>query len=137
MAVKKAVKKEEKKEGIGKVSFKEFKYSGKTFEYTGRVFPSREGSGKVKRTWGLTITLNGLIDIKGCKLVETESNVFITYPQYVTGEKGKEEWKSYIYVNKDLNEEIDALVNELMKVVGIAGDAIAKTSEKTDEDIPF
>ena len=132
MAVKKAEKKEAKK-----ANFKEFEYSGKTFEYTGRVFPSREGSGKVKRTWGLTITLNGLIDIKGCKLVETESNVFITYPQYVTGEKGKEEWKSYIYVGKDLNEEIDALVNELMKVVGIADDDIAKASEKTDEDMPF
>lgn len=130
MAVKKAAKKEEKK-----ASFKEFKFTGKTFEYSGRVFPSREGSGKVKRTWGITLCLNGLFTIKGCKLVETESNVFITYPQYLS-DKDKNVWSSYVYVDKELNEEMDGLVNELMKVVGIAGDEIATASD-SGEDLPF
>lgn len=133
-----AVKKTGKKEAEKKVNFKEFKYTGKTFEYTGRVFPSKEGIGKVKRKWGLTICLNGVFSLKGCQLVETESNVFITYPQYYVESKTKNDgtWNSYVYVDKELNEELDAFVNYLMTVVGIAGEEVAKAPEK-DEDLPF
>lgn len=135
MAVKKAAKKEEAK----KSSFKEFKFTGKTFEYTGRVFPSKEGSGKVKRKWGLTLCLNGVFSLKGCQLVETDSNVFITYPQYFV--KGKTDndgtWNSYVYVDKELNDELDAFVNYLMAVVGIDGNDTVKDDGIKDEDLPF
>lgn len=130
MAVKKTTEKAEEK----KVNYKEFKYTGKVFEYTGRIFPGRDGSGKIRRRWGLTLTLNGVLDIKGCTLTETDSNVFISWPQYHN--ETKKEWVSYIYVNKDLNDELDGLVNELMKVVGISGEDVAKASEKTEE-LPF
>lgn len=133
-----AVKKNEaKKEAPKKVNYKEFKYSGKTFEWSGRIFPGKEGRGKIRRKWGLTLSLNGVLDIKGCYLVETDSNVFLTYPQYSTGDNTKDQkWNSYIYVSKDLNEEIDALVNVLMGVVGIDGEAVAEAPAK-DEDMPF
>ena len=128
-------KKAEKKEESKKVSFKEFKFTGKTFEYTGRVYPSKEGSGKVNRKWGLTLCLNGVFTLKGCQLVETDSNVFITYPQYFV--KGKTDndgtWNSYVYVDKELNEELDAFVSYLMKVVGIDGEEVATTSGSDEE----
>lgn len=133
------VKKKAEKKETKKVSFKEFKFTGKTFEYTGRIFPSKEGSGKVKRKWGLTICLNGVFSLKGCQLVETDSNVFITYPQYFV--KGKTDndgtWNSYIYVDKELNEELDAFVSYLMTVVGIDGEEVAKDDGLKDEDLPF
>lgn len=132
-------KKAEKKEAAKKLSFKEFKFTGKTFEYTGRIFPSKEGSGKVKRKWGLTICLNGVFSLKGCQLVETDSNVFITYPQYFV--KGKTDsdgtWNSYVYVDKELNDELDAFVSYLMTVVGIDGEEVAKDDGLKDEDLPF
>ena len=136
MAVK---KKAEKKEEAKKSSFKEFKFTGKTFEYTGRVFPSKEGGGKVKRRWGLTLCLNGVFSLNGCQLVETDSNVFITYPQYFV--KGKTDndgaWNSYVYIDKELNEELDAFVNYLMAVVGIDGNDTVKDDGLKDEDLPF
>ena len=135
MAVKKNSEVKSVKEAVKKVNYKEFKYSGATFEWSGRIFPGKEGHGKIKKRWGLTLSLNGVLDIKGCYLTETESNVFISWPQYATGEN-KDKWNSYIYVSKDLNEEIDALVNVLMGVVGIDGEAVAKAPEK-DEDMPF
>lgn len=134
MAVK---KNSEKKEAAKKVNYKEFKYSGATFEWSGRVFPGKEGHGKIKKRWGLTLSLNGVLDIKGCYLVETDSSVFLSYPQYSTGDGTKDQkWNSYIYISKELNEEIDALVSVLMGVVGIDGEAVAKAPEK-DEDMPF
>lgn len=118
-----------------KAAFKEFKYTGKTFEYTGRIYAGKDGSGKIKRSWGLSLCLNGLFDLKGCKLVETESNVFITYPQFYT--ESKKEWTSYVYIHKELNDEIDGLVNELMRIVGIVDDDIAKSTGSGDENLPF
>lgn len=106
-------KKDETKE-VAK--FKEFKYSGKVFEYDGRIYQPEEGKGKVKRRWYLSLTLNNAVTIKGCHLVETEDKVFITYPQYLKN-KDKNTWESYIFVDKELNDEIDTLISEIAELV--------------------
>ena len=132
---KKASKKSASKKETTKVSYKVFKYTGKVFEYSGRIYPSKEGKGKVLRTWGLQLVLNGVFTLKGVYLVETESTVFLKYPQY---QKDKE-YVSYVFIDKELNKEIDGLIAVLMNVVGIGDgddDEIA-TAPADDSELPF
>lgn len=126
---KKATKKAEKK-----AEFKEFQYTGKVFEYTGRIYPSREGKGKVVRTWGMQLVLNGVFTLKGVKLVETESTVFLNYPQYADKDGN---YKSYVFIDKDLNGEIDGLINVLMGIVGIDGDGDDEEATDGNTSLPF
>ena len=100
----KAKKTEEKKTE----QFKEFSMEGETFSYTGRIYPKKEGKGKVVSKSLVNITLNGVLTIKGINLVETKDKYFLTWPQY----KSKEEYKSYIYSDRDFSEgELDKLVD--------------------------
>ena len=108
MASKKTNKKEE-----AKTNYSEFKYSGKVFEYSGRLYPKTEGTGKVVARYGLSLTLNDVITIKGVHLVETEDSYFLTYPQYKKGD----DYKSYFFIDKALNEEIDALTDAIVKAI--------------------
>lgn len=126
MAIKKNAKAEKKEV---KASFKEFKFSGDTFEYSGRVYPPREGKGKIVKTIGMTLTLNGKITIKGVKIVETESDIFFSWPQYST-DNG---YQSYFYIDKDLNDELDLLIEKIIKMVDNE-DQIASSDGK---DLPF
>ena len=129
MATKKAAAstKEAKKEN----KFKELKVSGEIFEYNIRIFPKTAGNGKILNRWYMTIELNNALSIKGCYLTETESNVFITFPQY-SDKDGK--WNSYFYQSEDLKKELDTVVSKLMKLVGIDGDEIATDG---DSNLPF
>ena len=103
MATKKnATKKEEAKK-----EFEEFKYSGKKFEYSGRLFPKKEGKGKVLSKAYVTLTLNEVITISGVWLYETESSYFLKFPEYKSGDS----WKTYIFIDKEMNDEIDALTD--------------------------
>ena len=97
-----------------KVTFKEFKFSGKVFEYSGRVYPKTEGKGKVVSRHGINLTLNDTISIKGIYLVETEDKYFLTFPQYKSGDA----YKSYIYIDEALNDEIDNLTNAIVECMG-------------------
>ena len=108
MASKKTNKKEE-----AKTNYSEFKYSGKVFEYSGRVYPKSEGKGKVVARYGLSLTLNDVITIKGIHLVETEDSYFLTFPSYKSGD----DYKSYFFIDKALNEEIDALTDAIVKAI--------------------
>ena len=88
--------------------FKEFSMEGDTFSYNGRIYPKKEGSGKVVSKSLVNLTLNGVITLKGLYLVETEDRYFLTFPQY----KSKEEYKSYVYVDRDFSDgEFDKLVD--------------------------
>lgn len=128
MAAKKAATtKEAKKEN----KFKECKVSGEIFDYNIRIFPKTAGKGKILNRWYMTIELNNALSIKGCYLTETESNVFITFPQY-SDKDGK--WNSYFYQSEKLKEELDIIVSKLMKLVGIDGDEIATDG---DSSLPF
>lgn len=123
-------KKTASKKGASKkseVNYKEFKFTGKTFEYSGRIYAPTAGKGKIIKSYGMNLCLNGVITIKGVRLVETESNIFLTYPQYVNQ---KEEYVPYIYVDKELNSEMDDLVTYLMKLLGI-------DSEEEEEEEEF
>ena len=97
-------KKEAKKEEI---KFNEFKFSGETFEYSGRVYPKKSGEtkGKVTAKWYVQLVLNDVLTIKGCYLVETKDDYFLTFPQY----KKDDSFESYIYIVKDMNTEIEEL----------------------------
>ena len=100
----KAKKTEEKKAA----QFKEFSMEGDTFSYTGRIYPKKEGSGKVVSKSLVNLTLNGVITLKGLYLVETEDKYFLTFPQYKSGE----DYKSYVFVDRDFYDgEFDKLVD--------------------------
>ena len=90
-------------------SFKEFKFDGKEFQYTGRIYPEYKQEGKKCDITPFSLTLNGAITIKGCKLFQTDKHTFIKFPEYKSGE----EYKSYLYYPEELNEEI----NEIAKVI--------------------
>lgn len=102
-------KNEKKKED----QFKEFKYSGKTFEYSGRIYEASEGNGKVKTRSYVSLTLNDSFTINGVYYVETEDAGFLTFPQYKKGD----EYKSYIFTDKDIKDELDGLCGVLHKLV--------------------
>lgn len=97
-----------------KAKFEEFKFTGKKFEYSGRLFQKKEGKGKVKSRSGFTLDINGLISIKGCELVVSEDNYFITWPGWY---KDKEHKGDFIYIDKELNEEIDELAEVIYKKI--------------------
>ena len=121
-------KKEEKK-------FIEYKVSGEHFEYTGRIYPGKDGNGKVKREWLMNLTLNGVISIKGVWLKQTSTGkVFMTFPQYKSGDK----YMSYIFTEKEINNDFELLIKEFCKKLKIEepkeDDEIA---EAPAEDMPF
>lgn len=99
---KEAPKKEEKK-------FIEFNFKSESFDFSGRVYPGELKSsknGNAYRRSYLSLCLNDLITINCCNLVETEESTFITFPGYQTKEG---EDKSYLFIDKSLRDEIDAL----------------------------
>ena len=86
------------------VDYKDFEYSGKEFKYSGRIWIGKKDSkAKADRT-PMSLTLNGVITIKGCKLIQTDSSCFISFPQY---KKQSGDYDSYIYTPKEFNDELD------------------------------
>lgn len=140
MAAKKTTKKTSSKSK--KPQFKEFKYSGKIFEYSGRIYSGRDGSGKIQRRWPLSLCLNNVFTLKGVWLTQTKNNVFLSFPTWY--DENAEEWKNYVYLSEDLNEERDAFVSYLCGLVGIDapeeeeddGDD-SEFAEAGDDDLPF
>lgn len=120
-----------------KPQFKEYAYSGKTFEYSGRIYSGRDGSGKIVRRWPLSMTFNGVFTLKGVWLTQTKNNVFLSYPTWF--DETAKEWKDYVFVDAELKKEMDGLINELCKLVGIDGndDDEIEEAEPADEDAPF
>lgn len=94
--------------------YKEFKYDGKEFQYTGRIYPDYQQETKSKKATitPISITLNSVFTIKGCKLFQTDNNAWIKFPEYLHS-KEDNEYRSYIYYPEELNDEI----NELVKVI--------------------
>ena len=98
-------------------SYKEFEVKGVLFRYTGRLYPDKTTKTAKCDIVPMTLCLNGVITIKGCKLFRTDKNSWIQGPQYAAG-KGKDaEYKDYLYIDKELNTEMDALVSELEKIL--------------------
>lgn len=104
-------KKTENKES----SFKEFEFKGKEILFSGRIYPDLTKSlDKVDMT-PMNLTINGVISIKGCKLMQSDKNTWIAFPQY---KDSKGNYQSYVYVDKAYSEA------ELDKVAAAAEEAM-------------
>ena len=100
-----------------KVDFKEFSYEGKEFKYSGRLYPESQSETKKCTITPMSLTLNDVLTIKGCRLMQTDKNAWIAYPSW---KDKKDEYQSYIYVDKEFSQE------EL--------DKVAEAAEKALED---
>ena len=87
--------------------YAEFKYKGEVFDYYGRVYPAKK-----KGNPFIYLTINDVITIQ-CHLVEGKKSNFIGWPSYEV--EGK--WKSSIYVDEDLNDEMNELVEVIEKAL--------------------
>lgn len=100
----------EKKEA----DYKEFKINGVVFSYTGRLYPANATKTDKCDIIPFSLCLNGSITIKGCKLFRTDKNSWISGPSY----KGKDgDYKEYIYIDKQLNPEMDKLISGLEAIL--------------------
>lgn len=84
--------------------YAEFKMKGKTFDYSGRVYPAKK-----KGNPFVYLTLNDVITIQ-CHLIDGKKGSFIGWPSY---DAGKGNYKNLIFVDKDLNDEIEELIETI------------------------
>lgn len=93
--------------------FIEFEMVGKEFDYSGRLFPERQReAGKLTIT-PMSLCISGLITIKGCSFYQTKDNAWIGGPQYKVGD----DYKDYLYIDKGLNKDMDALAEKLEELL--------------------
>ena len=96
-------------------NFKEFSYEGKEFKYSGRLYPDSQTETAKCTITPMSLTLNDVITIKGCRLMQTDDNTWIAYPSW---KDKKDEYQSYIYVDKDFSkEELDKVAEAVEKVL--------------------
>jgi len=106
-----AAKKTNKKDNTN--NFKEFEFKGKTFTYSGRLYPdNKREAGKLTIT-PMSLTLNDVFTIKGCSFMETKDNMWVAGPSYKSGD----EYKDYLYIDKALNEDMNALAGVISDVL--------------------
>lgn len=97
-----------------KKDYKEFKFDGKEFQFTGRIYPELATETKKATITPMSLTLNGVLTIKGCRLFQTDNNAWIVGPDY----KAKDgEYKNYLYWDKEYNAEMDELVKAVEAVL--------------------
>lgn len=92
---------------------KEFTYDGKEFKYTGVIWPGLKQEGKNADRTPMSLTLNGVISIKGCKLVQTDKNTFIAFPQY---QKKDGSYDSFVWIPKEF-DELESLARTIEQVL--------------------
>jgi len=83
-------------------NYKEFSYEGKEFKYSGRLYPDSQKETKKCTITPMSLTLNDVLTIKGCRLMQTDKNAWIAYPSW---EDKNKEYQSYIYVDKEFSQE--------------------------------
>ena len=94
--------------------FIEFELKGKNFDYSGRLYPANKREAGKLTIYPMSLCINGVITIKGCSFYETANNMWVGGPQYKAGD----DYKDYLYIDKELNAEMDALANVIEKVIG-------------------
>ena len=87
-----------------KDNFVAFEYDGKEFKYSGRLYPDAQTETKKCTITPMSLTLNGVITIKGCRLMQTDDNTWINFPSW---KDKKDEYQSYVYVDKKLIKSSD------------------------------
>lgn len=95
------------KEKAKKKEYAEFKYDGETFSYTGRVYPAKK-----KTNPFIYLTLNGVFTIQ-CHLIDGKKSSFLSFPSYKSGD----EYKSQVYIDKELNDEMEELIEVIDKAL--------------------
>ena len=96
-------------------NYKEFSYEGKEFKYSGRLYPDSQKETKKCTITPMSLTLNDVLTIKGCRLMQTDKNAWIAYPSW---EDKNKEYQSYIYVDKEFSqEELDKVAEAAEKVL--------------------
>lgn len=91
--------------------YKEFNYDGKEIKYSGRAYPDLAKETTKCTITPCNITLNGVMTVKGCKLLQTDKSAWIEWPQY----KNKDgEYVSYFFIEKGFQDtEIAGLVKAI------------------------
>ena len=93
--------------------FIEFEMEGMEFDYSGKLFPERQReAGKLTIT-PMSLCISGLITIRGCSFYQTKDNAWIGGPQYKVGD----DYKDYLYIDKGLNKDMNALAEELSELL--------------------
>ena len=105
-------KKDTKKKN-SKNDFAEFEFEGNEFKYTGRIYTERQKKTKKCTITPFSLTINGLITIKGCKLFVTDKNKWIQGPQY----EYNDEYNDYMYIAKELYDELDDLCDAIEEAI--------------------
>lgn len=96
--------------------YKEFSFAGKELSYSGRIYyESVTHTDKCDIT-PLSLTINGIITIKGCKLFQTDKEAWISFPQY---KDKSDSYKDYIYIPREVKESDDE-IGGLIKVIEAA-----------------
>lgn len=108
-----AAKKKTSNSKSGNNGFTEFKYSGDTFEYSGRIYKDKKREAGKLTIYPMSLTLNDTITIKCCSFYETEKNMWVGGPQYKSGD----EYKDFIYFDKDINDELDTLAETIKAAI--------------------
>lgn len=89
--------------------YKEFEMKGDSFDYSGRIYTDKQReAGKLTIT-PITLCINGVFTVKGCSFYETDKNMWVGGPQYKSGD----EYKDFLYIDKELNDEMDALAEAI------------------------
>lgn len=104
------------KKASNESTFREFSYKGKEINYSGRVYPDLKKSTDKVDVTPMSLTINGVISIKGCRLMQSDKNAWIAFPSY---KNANGDYASYVYVDKAFSEaELDkvaAAAEECMK----------------------
>jgi len=95
------------------VNYKEFEMKHESFDYSGRVYVDKKREAGKLTIYPMSLCINGVITIKGCSFYETANNMWIGGPQYKQGD----DYKDYLYIDKSINEEMDALAEVIEKVI--------------------
>ena len=98
-----------------KKNYVEFTFKGKEIDYSGRLYPELKKSTDALDITPMSLTINGVITIKGCKLMQSDKSSWISFPQY----KDKNgDYMSYVYVDRAFSDsELAAIVEELEKLL--------------------
>lgn len=94
--------------------FREFEFKGEVFGYSGRIYTENQRTAGKLTITPISLCLNDVITIKGCSFMETKDNMWISGPSYKVGD----EYKDYLYFDKDLNPDLDKLAEVISKELG-------------------
>lgn len=90
--------------------YAEFKFSGEAFEYTGRVYPAKSK----KSDPFVYLTLNDVFTIQAHLKETKKGDQFLSFPSWKDADG---EYHQYTYIDKELNDEMDNLVEKISKAL--------------------